>query len=97
MTIEIRQEDEGQRGRYRLLVDDADAGEVTYRMQDGNRVFVHTEVHEDFEGQGLAGKLAEHVLDAARREGILIVPQCPYIRGYIERHPEYQDLVATPS
>ena len=96
MEIQINQEDRGDRGRYHLLVDGAEAGELDYRMQDGKRVFVHTGVRDEYEGQGLASKLAQRVLEDARAEGLEIVAQCPYVRGYLERHPEYQDLLAAP-
>ena len=93
MGIEIRLEDRGERGRYHLLVDGAEAGELDYRMHEGRRVFVHTGVRDEYEGQGLAGELAKRVLDDARAEGLKIVPQCPYVRGYLERHEDYADLV----
>lgn len=93
MGIEITHEDRGDRGRYHLLVDGAEAGELDYRMHEGRRVFIHTGVRDEYEGQGLAAKLATRVLDDARAEGLKIIPQCPYVRGYIERHPEYGDLV----
>ena len=57
---------------------------------------MHTGVRDEYEGQGLAGKLAAHVLDEARAEGIEIGATCPYVRSYLERHPEYQDLLARP-
>ena len=93
MEIEIRQEEEGDAGRYRVLVDGQDAGEQVYRMVDGRRVFIHTEIDEQYEGHGLAGKVTEHALAQARAEGTKIVPLCPYVRGYLERHPEDADLV----
>lgn len=93
MGIEIKLEDLGDRGRYHLLVDGAEAGELDYRMHEGRRVFIHTGVRDEYEGQGLAGKLATRVLDDARAEGLKVIPQCPYVRGFIERHEEYQDLV----
>ncbi len=55
---------------------------------------VHTEVPESLEGHGLAGKLAQHALEYARTAGLRVVPRCPYVRAYLERHPEYADLVA---
>lgn len=93
MTIEIQHEDRGDRGRYHLLVDGVEAGELDYRMHEGRRVFVHTGVRDEYEGQGLASKLAQRVLDDARAEGLAIIPQCPYVRSYLERHDEYADLV----
>jgi predicted GNAT family acetyltransferase len=93
MDISIEQQDQGGQGRYRLTVDGVEAGELVYRMHEGRRVFVHTGVRDEYEGQGLASKLARRVLDDARAEGLRIVPQCPYVRGYLERHPEDQDLI----
>jgi len=94
MEIEIHNETDGDRGRYHLIVDGVEAGELDHRMVDGRRVLVHTGVHDGYEGLGLASKLAARALDDARAEGLHIVPQCPYVRSYLERHPEYQDLVA---
>lgn len=96
MSIEITHEPQGDRGRYHLLVDGAEAGEIDYRMDGDVRIFVHTGVRDAYEGQGLAGKLAKHVLDDARANGVKIGATCPYVRGYLERHPEEQDLLAAP-
>ena len=96
MTIEITHEPKGDRGRYHLLVDGTDAGEIDYRMDGDVRIFVHTGVRDEYEGQGLAGKLAKHVLDDARANDVKIGATCPYVRGYLERHPEEQDLLARP-
>ncbi len=96
MSIEITHERKGDGGRYHLLVDGADAGEIDYRMDGDVRVFVHTGVRDEYEGQGLAGKLAKHVLDEARAEGIQSGATCPYVRSYLERHPDEQDLLAHP-
>ena len=94
MTIDIaRHEDAHGEGRYTITVDGQPAGELDFRTVDGRRVFIHTGIREAFEGQGLAGKLARRVLDDARAEQIQIVPLCPYVAGYLERHPEDQDLV----
>ena len=75
------------------MVDGAEAGELDYRVIEGRRAFVHTGVRDELEGQGLAGKLAERVLLDARADGVGIIPLCPYVRGYIERHEEHADLV----
>lgn len=45
------------------------------------------------EGQGVGSKLAQTGLNYARREGLRVMPLCPYIAGYISRHPEYKDLL----
>lgn len=96
MTTTIDIEPDGDdRGRYALRVDGAFAGELTFRTDGrGRRVLVHTGVEEAFEGQGLASQLAKRALDDARAEGVEIVPSCPYVQSYLERHPEYQEVVA---
>lgn len=55
---------------------------------------VHTEVPESLEGRGYGAALARAALDAARASGLKVVPSCPFVRTYIERHREYADLVA---
>ncbi len=70
---------------------------VQFRSEtDGTVRLLHTEVPPDLEGQGIGSRLARGVLDSIRAEGQQVVPQCTFIAGYIERHPEYQDLVAGP-
>lgn len=65
-----------------------------YRLRDGEIIFTHTEVPVALEGRGIGTALARAALDHTRAKGLRVVPQCPFIRGYIERHAEYQDLVA---
>jgi hypothetical protein len=65
-----------------------------YHLKHGTITFTHTIVPEELEGRGIGGQLARAALDTARSEGLAVVPKCPFIRAYIERHPEYQDLVA---
>src|SRR5690349_4710371 len=66
---------------------------VEYQRRPGVIVYTHTEVPDALEGRGIGSKLARTVLDYARREQLAVVPSCPFIRSYIARHPEYQDLV----
>ena len=67
---------------------------VAEYLQVSNRIiFTHTEVHPSLEGRGVASQLARHVLEYARDNGFEVMPLCPYIAGYIGRHPEYRPLV----
>ncbi len=79
--------------RYEARIGDGLAGIAAYRLSEGAITFTHTEVMPEFEGQGIGGALARHALDDARRRGLGVVPRCPFIRAWIERHPDYQDLV----
>jgi hypothetical protein len=79
--------------RYEIGVDGAVAGYAAYRLRPGAVVFTHTEIDEAYEGQGLGSRLARGALDDVRASGSAVVPLCPFVKGYIERHAEYQDLV----
>jgi len=79
--------------RYEARVDGQLA--VLAYQQDGDRiVYTHTKVPEELEGHGIAGKLTRVALDDARTQRRAVVPRCPYVADYIQRHPEYQDLVS---
>ena len=64
-----------------------------YVLEDGRMVLTHTFVPPELRGRGLAEKLVRPALDLARAEGRRVVPQCSYVATFIERHPEYQDLL----
>ena len=92
--IEVR--DVPERSHYEVTVDGVMAGHAAYRDQGEVRVFVHTEVSDDYEGQGVGSTLAREALADVRASGRSLVPRCPFIRAYIERHPDYSDLVSEP-
>ena len=80
--------------RFELLLDGQRIGELAYRQQKGRIAFTHTNVNPAYEGRGFGGRLAEAALADARRQGLTVVPLCPFIAWYIEQHPEHGDLVA---
>jgi len=68
---------------------------VTYRRGgDGIISLNHAEVPRVLEGKGVGSRLVRATLDQVRREGLKVIPRCSFVRAYIERHPEYADLVA---
>jgi uncharacterized protein len=74
--------------RYELRVGDDLAGFIAYARRDGRVTLLHTEVAPEFGGQGLGGKLVEGALADLRERGLEMVPACPFVRSYLERHPE---------
>ena len=59
-------------------------------------VITHTETDPSYEGQGVASQLVRWALDDVRARGLRVLPQCPFVKAYIARHPdEYGDLVAS--
>ncbi|MGH9422801.1 MAG: GNAT family N-acetyltransferase [Thermoanaerobaculia bacterium] len=67
-----------------------------YRRHGSKIIFTHTEVPPSMEGKGIGNLLARTALDYARREKLRVVPRCEFIAAFIERHPEYRDLVYNP-
>jgi hypothetical protein len=93
--IEVR--DNPDEDRYELLVDGELAGVADYRDRADRRIFVHTEVDPAYAGRGLGNRLARGALDNALERRLRIVPRCPFIRAWLERHPEYMTrLVGWP-
>ncbi|MGY1652999.1 GNAT family N-acetyltransferase [Geodermatophilus sp. SYSU D01119] len=83
--------------RYEIRDGDRLLGLAAYQRRGETVVFTHTEIDPDAEGSGLGGKLVRAALDDVRSQGGRVVPQCSFVRGWIERHPEYGDLVARDS
>ena len=82
-----------ERHRFEIRVDGVRAGHVEYSRKGDRLIFTHTEIDDAYEGRGLGSKLASGALDAARATDHPVVPLCPFISSYIEKHPEYDDLV----
>jgi predicted GNAT family acetyltransferase len=79
--------------RYEAWLDGELAGVIVYVPQDGWLVFDHTEVLPAFEGRGVASRLARAALDDVRARRLHVNPKCPFVMGYIQRHPADRDLV----
>ena len=78
--------------RFQITVDGSIAGFAQFADEGDDRVFFHTVIDEAFSGQGLAGKVVSAALDQTREDGKRVVALCPFVKGYIEKHPEYADL-----
>lgn len=83
-----------ERHRYEISLDGALAGYTLFTVDGDVATMPHTEIYPGFEGQGLATTLIQAALDDARARGLTVVPRCPFVRAFIEQHPDYQDLVA---
>ncbi|MFD7872845.1 GNAT family N-acetyltransferase [Streptomyces sp. NPDC059378] len=78
--------------RYEILVGGERAGLTAYRDRGEQRVFYHTEVDDAFAGQGLASRLVREALTDVRNSGKRIVPVCPYVAKFLQRHEEFADI-----
>jgi predicted GNAT family acetyltransferase len=66
---------------------------LEYRFADGVLTITHTGVPANLGGRGIAGEITRHVFETARAKGWKIVPACSYAQAFIERHPQYNDLI----
>lgn len=90
---EIATGDAPERERYEIRVDGELAGFATYKVRPDQIAFRHTEIDDCFEGRGLGSRLIAFALDDARERGLAVLPFCPFVKAYIQRHREYADLV----
>lgn len=94
--MKIRVEDDAERSRYEAFADGERAGYVAYRRRPGLIALDHTEIGDRYEGHGVGSALVVHVLDEAREQGLAVLPFCPFVNEYIQRHPGYAELVPEP-
>ena len=90
-VVVTRNEDEH---RWEARIGGELAGFAAYQLTDELVVFTHTEVDPAFEGKGVGGALARAALDEVAEEGThKVMPLCPFIKAWIQRHPAYVPLV----
>lgn len=80
--------------RYFALIEDGEGGEAeaAYKEEaDGTRSFDHTFVPDAVRGKGVAEQLVRHALDDTLRSGHGFKAVCPYVKGFVQKHPEYKE------
>jgi predicted GNAT family acetyltransferase len=82
------------RHRYEIAVDDALAGFTMFTIDGDVAIMSHTMIDREYEGRGLGSTLIGSALDDLRQRGVTVVPRCPFVRAFIDEHPEYQDLLS---
>jgi predicted GNAT family acetyltransferase len=98
--MDVTVADAPERERFEAWLKDGTlVGTAYYTMREDAIVFTHTEVPEEYEGQGIAAQLVRSALDSARARNLRVVALCPYVRAFLRRHEdEYMDLVGhTPA
>jgi predicted GNAT family acetyltransferase len=90
---QIEVSDAPDRERYELSVDGEVVGYTAYRARPGLIAFLHTEVDERVQGRGLGDRLIRFALEDARAQGLAVLPFCPFVKAFIERHREFEALV----
>lgn len=85
--------DRKEEHRYELTDGDQLVGFVEYHFHRDQIAYLHTEIKPEFGGHGYATELIRAVLDDARARGLKVLPYCRFVRGFIAKHADYQDLV----
>jgi predicted GNAT family acetyltransferase len=92
--LAIEREEGPAKGRYVVRLDGAEA-EMTYSRAGAGLVIIdHTSVPNALRGRGIGEAMVARGIEDARREGKKVIPLCPYAKGRIERHPEWQDVLS---
>jgi predicted GNAT family acetyltransferase len=78
--------------RYELAIDGHIAA-TYYEIANGVITFVHTEVPPELGGKGIGSRLIGGALDQVRADGLKVIAQCPFVKAYIDKHPDYADLL----
>lgn len=92
--FDIRKEDGPTGGRYVVVVDGYEA-EMTYSKAGTSRIIIdHTGVPKELGGRGVGVALVRRAVEEARATGIKIIPLCPFAKAQIEKHKEWQDILA---
>jgi uncharacterized protein len=79
--------------RYEISVDGVQAGLAAYVDTATQRIFSHTEISDDFAGQGLASKLVTPALADTRASGKRMVAICPFVAAYVDKHDDFDDIL----
>jgi len=79
--------DNQERFRFEFYLD-GKLAELQYRRNGKRLVLIHTEVPIELEGHGIGGTLITAAIDRAARDGMTVVPLCPFARDWLERHPD---------
>lgn len=93
MAVDVIDVPEAKRYEARVDGESRIAGVSDYIRTDELIAFVHTEVQPEYEGKGVGAALARIALDEARAANLRVLATCPFVAGWIARHPEYQELL----
>jgi predicted GNAT family acetyltransferase len=91
---EVHVSDNPSASRFEAMHEGVLAAFAQYKLQGNGVLFTHTEVMPQFEGKGVASKLAQFALDDVRSRSLQAVPACSFIADYIRKNPQYLELVS---
>ena len=92
--MEIKQINRDTKGFFKALVEEKEAGRMTYSWAGNDKFIIdHTEVNPEFKGQQVGNKLVMAAVDFARKQGLKIIPLCPFAKSVFDKTPEIIDVL----
>lgn len=86
-------ENNKEKNRFEV-VSGSQVSKLVYQMRGGDTIdLIHTEVPEDLSGQGIGSALVTTALSYAREHNLKVIPSCPFVASYVQRHPEWNDII----
>jgi uncharacterized protein len=93
--IEIKHTKVQSKGNFSALDENKVAGGIYYTMAGESRMILdHTEVNNDYRGQGVGKKILLHIVDYARENKIQIIPLCPFAKSVFDKTESIRDVLA---
>jgi hypothetical protein len=91
--MELVVSDNPDKSRYEVHADGELAGYVTYHLSQDTMALMHTETEPGFQGKGIGGRLVRSTMDDLAARGLGMLPYCPFVRSWLDEHPDYVKLV----
>ncbi len=92
--MEIKHIPDGSKGRFAAMDNGTEAGHITYsKAGDSMLILDHTEVNDDYRGQGIGKVIVMHIVDLARKKELKIIPLCPFTKAVFDRTPDIRDVL----
>lgn len=93
--MEIQMIEDGSKGRFAAMDNGTEAGHITYsKAGDTTLILDHTEVNDVYRGQGIGKIIVMHIVEVASKEGLRILPLCPFAKAVFERTEEIRDVLS---
>jgi uncharacterized protein len=92
--MDVQHSDNGQKGKFYILVDDKEAAEMTYTWAGSERIIIdHTDVNEILRGKNAGKQMVMEAVEFAREKGIKVIPLCPFANSVFQKTPEITDVL----
>lgn len=92
--MDIQRIEDGSKGCFAAMDNGTEAGHITYsKAGDTMLILDHTEVNDAYRGQGIGKIIVMHIVDVARRDGLKIMPLCPFAKSVFDRTEAIRDVL----